>query len=78
MPTLLMYYNDRKYDIHLSEKGDAIAYFVEVYPKGKRTTMRLVWSAARHGYKHGDIPQRLKDILNTRGAADAIARAMGW
>lgn len=78
MKTCLLYCDDKKYNVTLTDKGEPVAYYVEVYPRGKRTSMRLVWSAERHGWHNGDIPPRLKAILNVRGAADAIARCMGW
>lgn len=74
----ILYHNYRKYFVTLDAQGSAVAYYVEVSQRGKRTSKRLIWSAERHGWKNGDIPQGLKDVLNERGAADVIARVMGW
>lgn len=68
----------KKYDIRFNDKGEAIAYFVEVYPRGKRTSWRLLWSVERHGWVKGDIPAKLKEITNQRGFADQLARVMEW
>jgi hypothetical protein len=79
MKSFIIRNNDgKKYDVKLNDKGEAVAYFVETYPKGKRTTMRLVWSVERHGYKNGDIPAKLKEILNIRGVSEQIANVMEW
>ena len=78
MKTATIWKDDKKYQVTLNPKGDAVAYHVEVHPRGKRSSFRLVWSSTRHGFVNGDIPQGLKDILNAKGANEAIAYAMGW
>jgi hypothetical protein len=78
MKIVTIWHDDKKYQVTLDDKGQAIAYHVEVHPRGRRTSFRLLWSAERHGHVNGDIPQGLKDVINARGASEAIAYAMGW
>lgn len=78
MPTISLYKNDRQYTVELNDKGVPVAYAVRVDARGKRPTDRWLWSVQRHGLINGDIPQGLKDLLNVRGACEAIARAMSW
>jgi hypothetical protein len=78
MKEAMIYYKDRKYFVRLDVHGAPVAYYVEVSTRGKRTSKRLLWSAERHGWVNGGVPQGLKDVLNVRGASEQIAYAMGW
>jgi hypothetical protein len=78
MKTAIIRCNDRKYEVYLNDNGSPVAYRIETCIKGRRTTWRLLWSAERHGWVNGDIPQGLKDVLNVRGASEQIAHAMEW
>lgn len=74
MPSFYNHYNWRKYRIDLDDKGEPIAYAVEVHARGKGPAERTLWRKD----SGKPMPQRLKDVLDVRGTCETIAYVMGW
>lgn len=69
------HHNWRKYTLTLDETtGEVVAYAVEVNARGKAPATRPLW------YKGSGkpMPKGLKDVMNSPGCLEAIARAMNW